>query len=190
MVENSSSVFAAALLARAPARDVAGDNDFYSGLIGSWSVEVFDTEGDLSKRVSNGEWHFARVLEGRGVQDVLIVPAREHRGPRVSTRFNRYGTSLRAFSLADRRWHVYWCNPVDGELYTLTASRAESGVVENGDATHLRWTFSAVKRDSFEARAEKGIANDGEQTWTTIIEIRATRQTAVEQLLADAARAE
>jgi hypothetical protein len=188
MTYNSSNIFVDALVAPAPAREIAGDADFYAPLIGSWSVEVLDTEGDGSKRVSGGEWHFSRILEGRGVQDVLIVPAREDRGPRTSPRYNRYGTSLRIFSPARRKWRIHWSNPMDGETYSLTASRNGS-IVETSDAGALRWIFSDVANDTFTARAEMvGISADGAQEWKTVVEIRAVRQTRADRMLAEAAR--
>jgi hypothetical protein len=44
----------------------------YGRLIGAWDVEwvAFDENGDAVER-RRGEWHFAWVLGGRGVQDVI-----------------------------------------------------------------------------------------------------------------------
>ena len=52
----------------------------FAPFIGSWDLVVrwFDEAGALT-RAEAGEWHFAWVLEGRGVQDVWIVPPRTQR---------------------------------------------------------------------------------------------------------------
>jgi hypothetical protein len=188
-----TKVFCDALLASHPARDVAGTNDIYAPLIGSWTTEVLDAEEDGSKRVTDGEWHFVRVLEGRGVQDVLIVPSRDQRHPRGSSRFNRYGSSLRIFDARDGTWRVQWCNPGDGELFMLESQRSGTDIVETGDDRNgsiRRWTIFDIKQDSFLARGEtRGRGNgDGAADWKTVVEIYARREDSTGRMLADAAR--
>ena len=189
-----TKVFCDALLAARPARDIAGSNDFYGPLIGSWTTEVLDAEDDGSKRVTRGEWHFVRVLEGRGVQDVLIVPAREQRHSRTPNRFNRYGSSLRIFDTRDGIWRVQWCNPGDGEIFLLESERDGGDIVEIGDdrnGSTRRWTIFDIKPDSFLARGERhGRGNgDGAADWKTVVEIYARREGATDRMLSDATRA-
>jgi hypothetical protein len=188
-----TNVFCDALLATHPARDIAGPNDFYAPLIGSWTTEVLDAEDDGSKRVTAGEWHFVRVLEGRGVQDVLIVPAREQRHARTPARFNRYGSSLRIFDVRDGTWRVQWCNPGDGETFLLESVRAGGDIVETGDdrnGSMRRWTLFNIRPDSFLARGEtRGRSNgDGATDWKTVVEIYARREGTMDRMLADASR--
>lgn len=176
MVDNHSE-FCAALVSRTPALDVANGNDLYAGLIGSWSAEVLDSETDGAKRVSSAEWHFTRILEGRGVQDVLIVPAREDRNPRIPLRFNRYASSLRMFSVTEGLWRVHWCNPVGGEIHNLTAARSGLDIVESGhDGLPLRWTFSSISPGSFIARTEALDPGVEPAAWKIVAEIRASRE--------------
>ena len=86
-----------ALCARGAHPDIVGTHDIYAPLNGSWDVEVFDLEGDGARRVSSGEWHFAWVLEGRAMQDVLIAPTRDERRNGISIKGNRCATTLRIF---------------------------------------------------------------------------------------------
>ena len=188
-----TKVFCDALLATHPAHDIAGSNDFYAPLIGSWTTEVLDAEADGSKRVTEGEWHFVRILEGRGVQDVLIVPSREQRNLRTPRRFNRYGSSLRIFDSRNGIWRVQWCNPRDGEIFLLESQRAGADIVESGEGGNgstLRWTIFDIKPDSFLARGEtRGKGNgDGAADWTTVVEIYARREDTTDRMLADASR--
>ena len=50
------------------------------------------------------------------MQDVWIVPARaqrsEEHGPLLSGANNRYGSTVRWFDHAERRWKIVWINPV------------------------------------------------------------------------------
>ncbi len=173
--------FCTALLAEAPSHEVAGANDLYQPLLGSWIAEVFDTERDGAKLVSSGEWHFSRVLEGHGVQDVLIVPARHHRVPRGLRKLNRYGSSLRVFDSTNGVWRIHWCNPMDGAMHALAVSSSTHPIVEEGgdrSGRLLRWTFSDIAADAFIARAE--LFSAGAETpgqWKVAIEIRAQRKT-------------
>ena len=72
--------------------DLNQSADIYGWLIGSWSVDVTDYDLGDSPRKSKGEWHFSRVLEGRAIQDVFIVPIRGSREG-VDKESNRYGTT-------------------------------------------------------------------------------------------------
>jgi len=191
MAENIAKVFCGALIANHPAADIVGANDLYGRLTGSWFAEVLDSEEDGSKRVSEGEWHFARVLEGRGIQDLLIVPARDKRHPRAPMRFNRYGSALRIFDMKSGTWRVHWCNPSDGDIHILEARSVADDIVEHGEGRNgavLRWTFFDIQPDSFLARAEASATNGGAEAWRTIAEIRATREDPTDRMLADVTR--
>jgi hypothetical protein len=172
---------------------VAGQNDIYAPLLGSWSTEVLDAETDGSKRVTAGEWHFVRVLEGRGVQDVMIVPSRDQRQPRASARFDRYGSSLRVFDLRNGIWRVHWCNPGDGGLHVLEAQKSGADIIELGDdmnGTALRWTMFDIKPDTFLARGEARarVNGDGAAVWRTMVEVYARREDGTDRMLSDATR--
>lgn len=189
MAADIRQVFCGALIAPHPAHDIAGAHDIYGPLTGSWFAEVLDVEDDGSKRVSEGEWHFARVLEGRGVQDLLIVPARDKRVPRAPTRFNRYGSALRIFDVKSSAWRVHWCNPADGDIHILEGRRTDDDIVEHGESRNggvLRWTFFDIKQESFLARGEASATNGGTEVWRTIVEIRATREDPTNRMIADA----
>jgi hypothetical protein len=54
--------------------------DVYGWLCGSWDLEVLHYRGiNVAARGLKGEVHAARVLEGRAIQDVWIMPRREDR---------------------------------------------------------------------------------------------------------------
>ena len=55
--------------------DIPESADVYGWLCGSWDLQVLRYAAvDVSGRSLTGEVHAARVLEGRAVQDVWIMP--------------------------------------------------------------------------------------------------------------------
>src|SRR5690606_33090339 len=88
----NTSTFADALVSDAVHPAIPSSQRLFEPLLGSWHLEVkwFDESGQLVRR-QDGEWHFSRVLEGRAIQDVWIVPSRGQRGQDDY----EYGTSIR-----------------------------------------------------------------------------------------------
>lgn len=165
-----------ALLARGPAPELTDANNLFGWLAGSWDVEVHDFESDGARRVSNGEWHFAWVLEGRAIQDVFITPKREERSlGKMPT--NRYGTTLRVFDPQAGNYQLVWINPVRGDISLLATRRNGDDLVQEGvDASgkHHRGVFSAIGPDGFTfTREEKA---DGTADWKTMAILTATRR--------------
>jgi hypothetical protein len=73
-----------------PHPELTAELDVFAPLIGSWDLQVTWLENDVPVRQALGEWHFARVLEGRAVQDIWIVPPRSERSARSD--LYEYGT--------------------------------------------------------------------------------------------------
>ena len=126
--------------------------DLFAPFIGSWNLLViwYDDEGRETRR-SNGEWHFSRVLEGRAVQDVWIVPSR---GERTRENEYEYGTSLR-FALPDGSWSSTWIGPKHGAVQTFVARGLDDVVSLQtlpGSPKPMRWEFYNITADAFEWR--------------------------------------
>lgn len=141
-----------ALCARGAHPDIVGTHDIYAPLNGSWDVEVFDLEGDGARRVSSGEWHFAWVLEGRAMQDVLIAPTRDERRNGISIKGNRCATTLRIFDSASRLWRVFFFNPINQSYDIFTATNNGKDIVQTGvdaQGNALRQIFSDITNDAF-----------------------------------------
>lgn len=165
-----------ALLAHGPAPELTTDNNLFGWLIGSWDVEVHDFETDGARRVSNGEWHFAWVLEGRAIQDVFVTPRRNERSFGAMPA-NRYGTTLRIFDVASGVWRLVWINPVRNDVDMLTTRRDEGSIVQEGvdvNGTRFRWTFSKIADNGFVFLSEE--CREGYDDWKTLAEFTATRK--------------
>ncbi len=132
----------------------------FAPFIGSWDLVVrwYDGAGKLS-RTEAGEWHFAWVLEGRGVQDVWIVPPRAQRN---SDTLYEYGTSIRFYDPELDAWQSTWIGPMHRVVRTFVARKLGSKVVleTTPEVTPaMRWSFSDIAADSF--RWENAIQDEG-----------------------------
>lgn len=148
MTHETPDAFVAALCSAGPA--LPAHAQIFAPFIGSWDLTVdwYDAAGTIS-RSEAGEWHFASVLEGRGVQDVWIVPPRHARG---SATLYEYGTSIRFYDPALGAWQSTWIGPMHGVVRTFLARKiGETVVLETtADVTPpMRWTFSDIAADSF-----------------------------------------
>ena len=90
--------FPGVLAADAVSPDIPESADVYGWLCGSWDLVVLRYRGvDVSAHGLTGEVHAARVLEGRAVQDVWIMPRTEDRNRHFDQTINMYGTTLRSW---------------------------------------------------------------------------------------------
>ena len=95
------------LFADAPYREHADKLMLFGQFVGSWSVESTYHLVDGTRRDERREWHFAWVLGGRAVQD-LICP--------VGAPPDRFGTTLRSYDPEIDAWHIVWVRPGDGQF--------------------------------------------------------------------------
>ena len=150
--------FAEALLASRPCDEIPVEQRIFEPLIGSWDLVVDWYEDGRHLRSMNGEWHFSRVLEGRAIQDVWIVPPRSERGNHPHN--YEYGTSLRFYDAAIAGWRSTWVGPVRGVVMRFIARRIGDRIVlQDPDEHGYRWTFSEVREESFRWSNELRLAN-------------------------------
>jgi hypothetical protein len=145
-----SAMFADALVSSERSAEISAEDDLYGGLIGEWDVRVRDIEAG-SAFDSNGTWHFARILDGRGIQDVFICPPRPKHGIQSGSR-GRYGTSVRTFDPAMNRWRVVWFNPLAGAFDVLYARKYGGAIIQEGmsrTGKQIRWVFQEIAPTKF-----------------------------------------
>ncbi len=126
------TAFAEVLQSDTRSAEIKSESDIYGWLIGSWKIRAVDYEEDGSKKETLAEWHFARVLEGRAIQDVFIVPARDQRSAGASKERNRYGTSVRYYDPEKDVWHITWINPVRSVENHLVGRKVGNEIVQEG----------------------------------------------------------
>jgi hypothetical protein len=132
--------------------------DVYGWLCGSWDLEVVRYRGiDVAATGLKGEVHAARVLEGRAVQDVWIMPRQDDRRPDFDRTMNMYGTTLRSWDASIQAWRIAWTNPVSGHREEQVGRWNGKDILQEGrrpDGTSTRWTFEEITADSFHWRGE------------------------------------
>ncbi len=166
--------FCSLLLSEEPAAAIPEGQRLFEPLIGSWDLRVrwFDETGAVSRETS-GEWHFVRVLDGRGLQDVWIVPGAEER--QRGRDAEEYGTSIRFYDPAIDAWRSTWIGPRRGVVVLFIGRPSEDGIsLETTDdaAVPMRWSFHDIGADSFRWQSRMG----GPQAWRLVQEFAATRR--------------
>lgn len=154
---NTNTVFDL-IAADGPYPEFADKLMLYGQFVGAWDLEAewFDRQG--GHRSAKGEWHFAWVLGGRGIQDVLFA-----KGSPV----DHYGTSLRCYDPVADIWHISWMQPSGGEFVHLIGRQEEDRIVQQSvdpiSPRIDRWCFSEIKADSFTWTGE--VSLDAGKTW-------------------------
>lgn len=145
------SPFAESLISSGPHRDIPEPQRIFAPFLGDWDLIVkwFGETGEFARQ-EKGEWHFSWILEGRGIQDIWIVPPRDERkGPGD---LYEYGTSLRFFDAAINAWQSTWIGPMHRLAPTFTARQVGDKVAletTEGEVPRMRWSFADMKADSF-----------------------------------------
>jgi len=170
--------FQALLISEQRSLEIPESADVYGWLCGSWDLAVIRYRAiDVSARGLTGEVHASRVLEGRAVQDVWIMPRSEHRKAETDPAMNMYGTTLRSWDPNIKAWRIAWTNPVSGHREEQVGNWNGRDIVQNGtraDGTKTRWTFTEIENDSFHWRGEALYPNA--TTWTLEGEFHAKRR--------------
>src|SRR5262245_8123119 len=104
------------LIADGPHRDLPEKQDLYGRPMGSWDIHdrYFDESAGVWQE-NERTWHFGRILDGLGVQDVL----RSDRGS---------GTTIRVYDRALEAWRVSWYAPSAGNFATLVGRPYGDGI--------------------------------------------------------------
>ncbi len=163
---NPGNDFVEVLQSEDRSAEMRPESDIYGWLIGSWKIRAIDYFEDGSKKETPAEWHFARVLEGRAIQDVFIVPSRDQRSSSTPKERNRYGTSVRYYESETDAWHITWINPVKHIENHLIGRKVGNEIVQEGkdnDGAWMRWSFRDITPDSFRWTGEESM--DQGKTW-------------------------
>lgn len=107
--------------------------NFFGNLIGSWKIDYIDNS---NAHTIHGEWHFAWVLDGMAIQDIIKLPDFE------------YGTTLRLYNPATNTWDIAYC--YTGKIIRLTANKQDDKIVLTDiNDEHRKWVFVKIEEDNF-----------------------------------------
>ena len=172
-----SSSFHDALHADRPAPDRTDKLGLYGWLVGRWAVEAIYHQNGAATRRSRGEIHAGWVLEGRAIQDVWIVPARDAERPNPPRPGDFYGTTLRVYDPKLDAWHILWTDPLN-QVYRRQIGRVRGNdIVQEGTdegGALVRWSFTERTSDSFRWLGER--SPDGGATYQLLLEMLARRE--------------
>ena len=160
---------AQALFSATRAESIPEEADIYGRLLGSWDLDIRIHCSDGTIATGRGAVHFARILQGHGVQDVWIGSA-----PPLPP---MYGTTVRIFDPELGAWRIAWANPPINSRDTMIARREGDDIVqltEPVDGKKKRWRFSEIKPDSFHWTGET--AKAGSNEWSLETEFFARRR--------------
>ncbi len=146
--------------------------DEFARFLGSWSLDAEFFEDDGTSTTTSAEWHFAEILGGRAIQDVLVFPALN--GAPLDAD-HRVGTTIRFYDTVAAQWKVVWISPASGTMYKLSGGVAGDRLVLDGDphdGKPTQWIFEDMTDDSFTWR---GLIHDGDN-WKLIQRMHATRR--------------
>jgi hypothetical protein len=165
-----------ALHADHPAADRADKMGLYGWLIGRWTIDAIYHLNEGTIRRSRGEIHAGWVLEGRALQDVWIVPARDAQRADPPGPGDFYGTTLRIYDPKLDAWHILWTDPLN-QVYRQQIGRAHGDdIVQDGSdetGAPVRWSFTEITPNSFRWLGERSA--DGGTTFRLLVEFLARR---------------
>jgi hypothetical protein len=140
----------------------------YGQFVGFWDVYSTNFNPDGTRTERQGEWHFAWILGGRGVQDVLFASG----APPF-----QYGTTLRCYDAEHDVWRVSWMAPGSKEFVNLVGRPDRDRIIQDGagpDSSRLeRWIFLDITATTFTWRGE--VSFDQGRTWLLEQEMQAVR---------------
>ena len=155
-----------ALRADGPNEEYRDQLMLFGQFVGEWLLDVsfYEADGSLQSHYL-ADWMFSWILQGKAIQDVLMIPSREERANNPDAQI-RSGTTLRFFDPALDAWRVLWMNPHSNTYILLIGSGQGAQIVLEGldvDGSPLRWVFSEITPDSFLWTGH--ISKDGGNTW-------------------------
>lgn len=159
--------FVQTLVSDAKSTSLPEEYDYFGKLIGSWNFDYVDHN---TSRTVKGEWHFARILEGMAIQDVIILPSRDTRTA-IPHPDEEYGTTLRIYSPSTHAWDIAYC--YTGRIMRLEARKQDGMIVLTNIADERqKWVFASIEDDSFHWQ-NVTVGDDG--TWHINVDLYATR---------------
>jgi hypothetical protein len=126
---------------------IPDEYDYWKDLIGEWEFDYYDGYDKNEKRHVKGEWIFARIMEGIGIQDLFICPSRDTResSPQPD---GEYGVAIRMFNPKTLVWDMVYTHR--GRMTRLEGTKEEGKVVLTMlDNPASKWVFAEISKEKF-----------------------------------------
>ena len=130
------------------------DKDTFGKFIGEWSLDLTITNQDGSTIQYKGEWHFFRILQGRAIQDIWIIPGLTSS---EDDDFHEYGTTVRTFNPKTQKWRAVWVGPIQNQLFTFDIEDSGDQITltaSNITSMEMKWSFFGITPNAFKWKSE------------------------------------
>jgi hypothetical protein len=104
-----------ALRADGPELSLASELSLFGQFVGAWDLEIDFWPRDESAWSTNGVWLFDWILNGRGIQDVILHTSARGQVGR--------GTTIRLYDPVAHLWRMAFFGPISRTYVMLTGSR-------------------------------------------------------------------
>ena len=155
--------FAKALLSAERHGIIPEEYDYFGPFLGEWDFKWHDNIGSQFESVADGKWTFARILEGRAVQDTFVTSKKNTKTGELE---REYGTTVRIYNPSNRNWDIFYgCT---GEAVQLVAEKEEDQIVitcVTPISFQMKWVFFDIQKDTF--KWKNIISTDNGKTWVT-----------------------
>jgi hypothetical protein len=157
----------AALRADGPTPSLATELSLFGRFVGAWNLEIDFWPRDEPAWSTDGVWLFDWILDGRGIQDVILHTTRTGQVGR--------GSTIRLYDPVEGVWRMGFFGPISRTYVLLTARAQDDAIRIDGREGHdlLRWSFEEITDRSFLWRGY--VSADG-ASWHYEQEMRATRR--------------
>jgi hypothetical protein len=158
----------AALRADGPTPSLASELTLFGQFVGAWNLEIDFWPRDELAWSTDGVWLFDWILDGRGIQDVILHTTRAGNVGR--------GSTIRLYDPVEGVWRMGFFGPLSRTCVLLTAqARDEAIQIEGREGDDLlRWSFEEITERSFLWRGY--VSSDEGTSWHHEQEMRATRR--------------
>lgn len=131
------------------------EDDFFGQFIGSWNfdLKIYNPKEEVIEL--KGNWIFERVLKGRCIQDIWIVPLQDSK--ENESNFYEYGTSLRNYNPKTRKWKVTWIGPIQNQHFVFDVEYKNNEIhldLVNHDNLNMKWVFYDITERTFQWRSD------------------------------------
>lgn len=157
-----------ALTASGPLSDLADELATFGQFVGAWDLEIEFLPEDEPVWRTSGLWIFDWILDGRGIQDVLLHYCADGELGR--------GTTVRVYDPIAGDWKAAWFGPISRTYVMLTGRSEQDRIVVTGaeGKDSLRWSFNEITTDSFLWHGH--ISHDDGGSWHLEQRMRAHRR--------------
>ena len=149
------------------------NRDVFGKFIGEWSLELSITNLNGTSVKYKGEWHFHRILQGRAIQDIWIIPKLNSID---GNEFHEYGTTVRTYDANTGKWKAVWIGPVQGQFFVFAINDDNETIIlteTNHPKLEMKWIFYDISPNSFQWKSEMKIK--GTDNWFTHYHMKLAR---------------